>query len=167
MKTNKLFDLNKMSHALCEKKVTKTEFVVYTIIFILLSAAGLFMMRPGEYISTSVFYANIIGMFVYTIAWFSLAYTANKKGDGKDFWYRFISLDLAITIIIGAVVFVGAILYGFFISPHPADLQEMPKMDWGDFYLVVLISIANLYLIHKYMHFISHGCKKQITEEEK
>jgi hypothetical protein len=121
--------------------------------------ASIFLMSSGNYTSIYVFYATIISMFIFTPIWLGLAYVANKKGDGKDFWYRFISLNITITIIVSIALFILFFIFGLFYpiftgSPF-VDPNETPKLDWLDFFFTDLLSIIYLYLIYKYMLLIS------------
>ncbi len=158
MKINRLINLNAMSDALREKRVTKIEFSVYSVVIFALICISILLMGLTNYATTLIFYVNIISMVVFTPAWLGLAYIANKKGDGKDFWYRFISLNITITIILCVISMISGIIASFFIYP-PSALTKAPELlefGWFDVGLINLFSIIGLYLTYKYMRLVSH-----------
>ena len=159
MKTNKLFNLNAMARALCEKKVTKIEFRVYAVVFILFLVSSFFT-SPDDYASPFVFYAYIVSMIIFTLALLSIAYVVNKKGDNKDFWYRFISLDMTITIIFIAAIFGIALFAPIFIDP-----AQPIVFGWTFLIFTNSFSIVYLYLMYKYMRCVSSGCKNCAEEK--
>ncbi len=164
MKIKRLYNLREMSNALCKKEVGKMEFIIYLVIFVFITASGILLLQPEAYISISVFYANLISMIIFTPLWLILAYVANKKGDGKDFWYRFISLTITLTIILGIGAVVLGFLIGIFMSPLILNSQEFSKIIWFDFYITNFFSLLYLYLTYKYIRLISSGCEKTNNE---
>jgi len=142
----------KMAQALKEEKVGKGEFVAYAIIF---AAFCLLLVVPFTgaydylYIPAWLKWAEFGVEVLLLIGITALAYYLNKKGDGKRFWYRYLSISFPIAVIlipVGIAVLTLSLLIGF---------TQLEFYGYTDLVLLILLAMPSLYLTVKYMRQIA------------
>ena len=149
-----------MAYAARDKKISKNEYAVHIVIFLIMFVIGhvaQFTMRWSENLSIQHAVQTIIllNFFLPLI----IAYIINKKGDGLYFWYRFVSISIPIIIILLLLEVFVFFLYStifYFFSP---STTELPTNSWDYIYLYIVSLIVQSMFIYKSMR-IASGCHK-------
>lgn len=142
----KIINPYKMAVAAHDNQVSQREFGVYISIFVFLSIIGivipLFIVPLNE--KLLIVFDSFLSL--------AIAYVINKKADNAQFWYRFISVNVSIGIMLALLsAIVGAILYLIFQSPPDQSISI-------GIWIIVLSNI----LLYKYMC-IASGITKEKT----
>jgi hypothetical protein len=139
-----------MAHDLREKRIGKTEFALYLAYGIgtWLGYAALETWNPQTFETPLIhfLYQTILYLTTYFVV--IIAYLANT--DRKDFLYRFISIQVPVSIITMAGAFVASACVLFLHLIRPGFIGTI------DVTLVFFLDLLYLYLIRKYMLLISH-----------
>ncbi|MBU2103421.1 hypothetical protein KKD95_00160 [Patescibacteria group bacterium] len=146
-----------MAQDLKENKVGKGEYLVYSGIFlvsVIWSLALILDWSPYVYEYSWLRILDIVLILTTGLGTIAIAYLINKKGDGRRFWYRYISLYASafvfttlIALVLGVLLVGVDILYGSNVPQNTYDL--------GGFLLEVVLSILFFFLIAKYMRVVS------------
>lgn len=142
-----------MARDLRAEKIGKGEFSAYLVVFIVATgyllwfAAG--MMTDYTYASPVLGAVDRALMVLVTIATLALAYYANKQGDGKRFWYRYISLSFPIALILAVIGFAIYVIGGI------SNIISIDVFGYPDLVIETLLYAVGLYWTYKYMRVAS------------
>lgn len=150
-----------MAEDLRVEKVGKKEFFFYCLFFIL--TTGFFavfetlqflgLRFTGSYYYESVFFETIywaVSLLSF-LPVFVIPYYTNKAGDGKRFWYRFLSLDFPVNLVTWVFFFVVYFVTGIF------GLVNSETFNYYDLFFIIAADAIYFYLIWKYMKSIASG----------
>jgi len=142
-------------------RIGSVEFAVYCAVFggLLLMAALTVAGIPGfwsmyEYSSGTYQMIDALLFVGGALAMLTFGYTANKRGDGKEFWYRYISISIPITLIILILSFLFGIVVA--VAGVPAFTGAY---GYADAVIELLASILVTYLVWKYMGVAAIGAE--------
>jgi hypothetical protein len=111
-----IFNPKQIAIAASERKVGKKLYLFGIVIFVALVATNLIQIFIAfmELFSVVELRAIVILIFqcTLTLAPLTIAYIANKKGDGRDFLYRLININTPITLSL----LLFALIFGFIVS---------------------------------------------------
>ncbi|MES2931581.1 MAG: hypothetical protein V4682_02680 [Patescibacteria group bacterium] len=146
----------KMAEDLRADKVGKREFYVYSGVFVIAIVCGVLMMvgiwdldiayRP-EYLEAS----DEVLAILASLGSLLLAYHVNKKGDGKRFWYRYLSLGFPIGVVLGAVGFAVFILATMF------GIVSIEYSGYADSVILAVLYGLSIFMTWKYMKMVASG----------
>ncbi len=142
-----------MARDLRADKIGKAEFIAYIALFLLGLGSAVALLTgfwdAYTYADSTVEIVDKTLIALTTIASFVIAYYANRQGDGKRYWYRFISLNTPIAIlvlVIGFVLFLIATLVG---------ALDPDTYGYADIGLESLLYLVSFYWLYKYMRIAS------------
>ncbi|MES2994900.1 MAG: hypothetical protein V4681_02635 [Patescibacteria group bacterium] len=143
-----------MARDLGEEKIGKGEFYAYVTVFV---AANLFFvaflvgLEPLIYVPAWLELADKGLAILFILATLALGYQENKRGDGKRFWYRFISLGFPIAIITTVPLIIAISIFVIM------GLIDINAFGYIDLLLAIPFYILGLYLTVKYMRVAAGG----------
>lgn len=143
-----------MALDLREEKIGKKEFWVYCFLFlvtVVLTIALLLGVWDGamDYQPESLRLIDKVLGVVVSFGTLFLAYYINRKGDGKRFWYRYISLGLPIGIIMAVL---GVLVLTLATVTQVTSIDYFGYTDLG---LETAIYILTFYMTWKFMKIVS------------
>lgn len=143
----------KMALAVREDKVGKKEYATYVFIFVMLSLLNALLPTPQTETSSvrHVFYTLSILGFLIPLA---VAFVANRQGDNHHFWYRFVSINIPITLVL-LIFFLVAVFLHASIFPQSVAIDALPPLSWYNLLLITLFSLVENILIYRYIHIAS------------
>lgn len=155
----KLFFPWKMAAALTEHTVGKNEYRAYVVLFVLMwgyIVSTLFTGWNPDVLYEPAFLMPLdIGMFwAVTFLSLVLAYWLNKKGDGEDFWRRYICLDISIS------VFLALITLLFMIVGFATGVMDLETYGYVDFVLAALFNLAWIGALLMYIKKVSTASRE-------
>lgn len=148
----------KMALDLQQEKIGRGEFSVYGLLFggslvlLVLTFFGLWEVPP--YSPEWLKMVDRTLVVLTSLGTLPLAYYANKKGDGKKFWYRYISLNTPTGIVTGVIGFFA------FLGMALAGLINVEVFGYSDLILYLLLSALYFYLLWKYMRVAASGAEE-------
>lgn len=143
-----------MALDLREEKVGKKEFWVYCSLFglAIILSIPLFLGAMDGAITYNPEFLSILDKvfgFVVSVGTLPLAYYVNKAGDGKRFWYRYISLGLPIGIFTG---YIGILVLSVAAIAQVTNLEYYGYTDLG---INMGIYVLTFYLTWRYMRVVA------------
>lgn len=88
---------------------------------------------------------NIVLVFILNVGTVFVAYVANKKGDRKDFWYRYVGITFPIGILLGLAALCLVVLGVTF------EIVDPEVYAYKDFVFEGIFAGAFFYFTWKYM----------------
>lgn len=85
---------------------------------------------------------------------FAVAFVVNRQGDDHNFWYRFVSINIPITLVLLIFFLVAAFLHAI-IFPQPVAIDALPPLSWYDLSLMTILFLIENILIYQYMRIAS------------
>ena len=130
-----------MASALITNSLGKNEYRAYVVLFVLMwgyiGSTFFTGWNPDVLYEPAFLMPLDIGLFWgVTLLSLVLAYWLNKKGDGKDFWRRYICLDISIS------VFLALITLLFMIVGYATGVMDLDTYGYVDFVLTAVFSLA-------------------------
>lgn len=150
----------KMAIAVRDNKVNQREFAAYIFIFLVSLIGSIILSIPIRIENNLIGYVlHILGFFTFFVP-LIIAYFINKKADNAHFWYRYISINIPISIILAIVTLVLFFVYTGFL--HYSGLPQKSEFNLFTWHDVILYSIDTIVLnimTYKYMRIASGGEK--------
>lgn len=138
-----------MANALRSNKVGRLEFGFYCVTFVLgvllCVAYVLNMLDAPAYEPAILKTVDRILFWISIIAMLAIAYYANRRIGGKQFWYRFISLSFPLGI------WVGLVTIALFIAATIIGLIDIYVYRYPDVLLVLFSTLLGCFWTWKYM----------------
>ena len=149
----RIINAGQMAADLRAHKIGKKEYWFYTAAFVASIAVSLYYI---VFSTTQLVYEpahlkviDIVLVFILNVGTIFIAYVANKKGDRKDFWYRYVGIVFPIGILLGLAFFCLAVL-GITFAIVDLEVYAYP-----DFILECIFTGSFFYFMWKYMRRIS------------
>lgn len=145
----------KMARDLRAHTVPKAEFIIYIALFFLgigfTIAYVLGYVDPEVYETSSVAILDKVSMVLIILFSLLIAFYANKKGDGKDFWYRYVALGIPI----GLCLLIPALL--LYAIAAFSGVLSIDSYGYPDLVIETLVYVAGIYLTWRYMRRAASG----------
>jgi hypothetical protein len=156
----RLLNPAKMARDVRNNLVGRAEFLAYCLIFaigILFSIALLAGISDYYvYESGLLHLLDVILVAAAGLGTLYIAYNANRQGDGRNFWYRYISINIPILLLMVIGAFVLGILFGI-VDIAVGTTTFDGTYSYDDLAIELVFAIFVLYMTHKYMRLAAQG----------
>lgn len=161
----KIINPYRMAIAVRDNQVSQKEFWAYVIIFMATLIISIISSIPFHVENILIGYVlQILSFFTFLMP-LIIAYFVNKKADNRHFLYRYMSINIPISIIVALLNLVLSFIYVGFL--HYLKIQRKPEfglLTWHDVALYFISAIILNIMIYKYMRIASGG--KKLTKSD-
>ena len=151
-----IWNLKGLVQALKEGSLSNKSKRLYKVIGIFLLALGL-LTYPVLLVTQPFNILDIIDMIIYLVinlVGIYMAYRINQRGDGKRFWFRYISLYVPLTLRFIVLVLVVTIV-GYTIISFIDSSLSLDETNWLDLIISIGVEIYFNILMVKYIKIIN------------
>jgi len=100
-----------MVRALRNGAVRRWEHILYAVIWMLGWVLGVWVWYVTDYNTTLLRYIDLLITVSILVGGTLLAWHINKRGDGKYFWQRYVSIDISLIVPTFIIVLVSQFVY--------------------------------------------------------
>jgi hypothetical protein len=155
-----------MARDVRDEQIGNTEFILCCLVFATSLALTLItVFAPTllySYESGLMRTMDLVVVLAAELGALALAYHANARGDGKRFWYRYISVGTPIFLILMLAAFAFGVVAGI-VEFVTGTLIIGETFGIKDLILQIAFSVVFLFFIHKYMGLAARGSSASIN----